>query len=194
MTVGILMLLFSISIIVAVMCYEFYTTGLVNRFKFRYWFSIGFLNAFHISLALYYEVTGDARFQVVRWATFALMDVLYLEIFLRPTTFKHRRNELLVRVVFYYVTLLSPVLMFYPLNITIALLLAYITYVTKEHYYKWFTTSFILYAFTTIVPEVFGYGTDASFLMGVAFLLHLMLGVYKLYKLEKVEIGGSNEH
>lgn len=194
MTVGILILLFSISVIVSVMCYEFYTTTLVNRFKFRYWFAIGFLNAFHILLALYFEVTGDATYQTVRWATFALMDVLYLEIFLRPNTFKERRIELLVRVGFYYITLLSPVIMFYPLNILIALTLATIAWLSKEPMHKWFTVSFIIYAFTTIIPEIFGYGTDISFLTGVAFMLHLMFGVYKLYKMEKVEIGGNNDH
>jgi hypothetical protein len=176
---------------VATMCYEFYTTGKVNRYKFRYWFAIGLLNAFHLSLAVYFLATGDGHLQNARWATFALMEVLYLEIFINQFTFKKRRNELLLRVVFYYLVLLSPVLLFYPLNIAIASILSILAFKSTDELHNWFGVSFILYAFTTIIPEIFGYGSDISFFMGIMYMSHLFLGVYRLYKKENVMIGGK---
>lgn len=188
MNLIILLVLLSLSLGIALMCYEFYTTAKENHIRFRYWFAIGVLNAFHIGLAIYLILSGDARFQEVRWATFALMEILYLEIFLRADTFRHRRTELFVRTYYYYMVLSTPVVLFWPLDIIIALTLSYLAYKDGQ---KWFCVSFVLYAFTTIIPEIFGYGTTESFMMGALFMCHLMLGVHRLYKAENIDITQS---
>lgn len=173
------------SLIISTMCYDFYTTTITNRFKFRHWFSIGMLNALIAVLAIYYEVTGDLHFQHIRWASFAMMEVLFLEIFINQHTFNHRRNELMVRAVYYWAVLVTPVFFFSPLNITIAAILSYLAFKGSDLNGKWFGWSFVLYGMTTVIPEIFGYGTWQSFLIGVIFTTHLFYGVYKLYKLEQ---------
>jgi hypothetical protein len=184
MKITLLFIILAFSLIISTMCYEFYTTTKINRFKFRHWFAIGMLNAFTVSLALYFEVSGDAHFQNVRWATFAMMEVLFLEIFINQYTFRHRRNELLVRTVYYWAVLLSPVIMYAPLNILISIIISYLAFTGDRVIGSWFGWSFVLYGMTTVIPEMFGYGTIASFLIGNIFTIHLFIGVYKLYRME----------
>jgi hypothetical protein len=184
MKIALLFFILALSLIISTLCYDFYTTAKVNRFKFRHWFSVGILNSFVVVLAMYFEVTGSTHFQDVRWATFAMMEILFLEIFINQYSFLHRRNELLVRVIYYWAVLISPILMYATLNVFISIVLIWLAFTGNCVNGKWFGWSFILYGLTTIIPEIFGYGTIQSFLIGVIFTTHLFVGVYKLYKLE----------
>lgn len=185
MKLFVLLILMVMGLVVSVVSYEFYTTALVNRYKFRYWFAIGCLTMFHLSLAMYQEFTGMTNFVPVRWAAFALQDLLLLEIFVYPM--KTRRVELFIRMIYYYSVLMASVMDTGLYSIFNALVLMFLSWNTRSTtMHKWFTISFALYVMTTVVPEIVGYGTTGSFLIGVLFMAHLMIGVVRLYLHERV--------
>ena len=170
---------------ISVHCFEFYTTAMENRYKFRYWFAIGIVNIFHILLAIYGDLSGDYSLQSARWASFALMDVLLLEIFV--SSVKGRRLELFIRSSYYVSSLASPVILTWIFPVYNCGILIYLALKSEKYpHNRHFAVSFILYALTTIVPTIWGFGTNLSFFMGVLFLGHLMYGVHSLYRKEKV--------
>jgi hypothetical protein len=174
------------SVAVTVHCYEFYTTSKINRYKFRYWFSVGLLSVFHLSLAMYAEYTGDTKFNEIRWLTFTVQDILFLEIFTYHMS--KRKVELFVRATYYFICIISSVFYFWGFNMIICSILVTLALTNKDYpMNKHFALSFVLYSLTTIVPTVFGYGTFLSFLTGVVFMGHLLVGVNKVYHLEQVE-------
>lgn len=175
-----LMLIWSL---VAGMAFEFYTTTKENRFRFRYWFTIGMLNVFHILLAIMYKSTGDATFQEARWVAFIIIDVLMLEVFIKPVI--RRRLELFVRSAFYFLLILdfmgnSPVYLLSTSIILILLSSKADCEVTKKH----FTWSFVLHGVAMTVPFITGFTSALSLLAGLVYSAHLALGVKKLYDLE----------
>jgi len=194
----ILALLGIIWVSVSVMSSEFYSTGKENRFRFRYWFSIGMLNIFHIILAFFYKMTGDAGFQEARWLAFVLVDALLLEIFVIPIA--KRKCELFVRTAFYFCLILdfmgnTPVFM-----VVNSIILIYLASNMKyDKPKKHFKISFVLYGLMSTLPYFVGFTTNLSLLSGLVYSAHLGWGVRMLYKEEKADeflrkrLGGINE-
>lgn len=182
----IIMSLMIVWVSVVVMTYEFYTTGKRNRFKFRFWYSIGMLNIFHLLLAVVYRHTGSQMFQDARWLAFLLIDAMLLEIFIYPL--KHRQPELIIRTVYYFALIMDQVSnhpYFCLVNITI---LVYLTFKLEYNDIgKHFRKTFLIYYGVVLVPYMTGYTQTWSLLIGLVYSTHCALGVRKMYKAEKVD-------
>lgn len=183
---AILIALLGIWIPVCVMTYEFYTTGKRNRFKFRFWFSIGMLNLFHILLAILFKFTGNPTFQEARWLAFILIDAMLLEIFIYPL--KQRTSELVFRVIYYFSLIMDQMSnhpFFLLINISLLIYLASKSeYPEISKHFKW---TFVIYYGVVLVPYISGYTQTWSLLIGLLYSFHVVLGVKKLYICEQVD-------
>lgn len=164
-------------------CYEFYKSGLYNRYKFRYWFSIGMLNIFHLFMLIVYKHTGVTEFLEGRWIAFLIIELLYLEIFIVPV--RKRYVELFIRTGYYFLLVMT-----YSLDNDLIFLgnIAILFWLANKSEYNilrtHFRVSFLLYVLVITVPILFGYSTAASLIAGLIFSSHIIVGIRKLYYLE----------
>lgn len=168
--------------------HEFYSTAKFNRYKFRYWFAVGSLNIFHICLAFIYRITGNVVYQDARWITFLIINVLLFEIFV--TSVKNRHLELYARVTYYILLVMEAIsdksYLLPILTITLLILVAQQCEhkVIAEHFRKTFYIYYLVYLVPLFVNE---YTTTLSLTVGVIYSFHVMMGVRKLYDIEKVD-------
>lgn len=185
--IGLLLVLLATWLAIAVRSFEFYTTTIKNRFRFRYWFMLGVLNMAHILLALSMAYSGDQDLQPIRWSIFLMMDILLLEIFV--TSIK-RPLELGIRFLYYINLILDfnsvygPTPLWLGINGLILMILARRSPYTKT--YRYFTATFMLYIVAMVMPYIGGNSSELSFLAGAIYSIHLAYGVRKLYFEEKV--------
>lgn len=172
--------------IVSVYGYSFYSSTLQNHYKFSMLYQAGFLNIYQCVLGIVYVLGITENFQSVRWTIFSFIELTFLFFILR--TYTNRHIELIITSVFLIFLLMSTIMVSLIFNIILVLILVGVSLCSKDDILrKWFSVSFILYGFTSIIPAIFGFTQVESLLIGVAFSLHFMIGVRKLYHKEKTD-------
>lgn len=171
---------------VAVLSYEFYSTGKYNRYRFRYWFIVGTLNIFHCVLGIFYLATNAPDLLEFRWLSFMLIDLLLFEIFI-PKAPKKRSSELLLRLLFFIILIIS----YSPTSIGvttvfISLILLALSY-TAEYpkIAKHFRITFVLHLVVNTAPYFFGVSSVTSLLIGILYSVHVAFGVQLMYNEER---------
>lgn len=171
---------------VSVYGFSFYASSRQNHYKFSHLYQAGFLNIFQSLLGIYFIVTGDDRLQSARWITFSFLELVFLYFILR--SYNKRHIELIVVSLFMVVLLLSTLWLNLIFNIMIVAILVTLSILSKDRILsRWFSVSFILYGFTSIIPSIYGFTQTESLLAGLIFSLHFMIGVRKIYHQEKID-------
>jgi len=176
------------------MSYIYYVSSDTNRYRFRYWGIVSWLNIMQLLIYSYCVLSGNQEVSVIRYLLFTLINVYLLEIFMY--TFKHRSKEMVIR--FIYIIIL---LLYWILNNNIfilfgnAVILAHVSMVygpelTKKH----FMVTFWLYSIYIIIPKAiylyfpdFKYNYLTELITVFLYSSHLTYGIYKIYKSENIE-------
>ena len=172
---------------VSVLSFSFYSGGKFNRFMFKNAYVIGSLNILQAILAIYYIVTGDSSMQQIRWISFGMIEMNFLQFALRG--YKKRHIELLIMAFFNVLIIANIVHWSLFVNCVISLTLIILSYFSGVKILKkYFTWIFALYGMTGVVPSIFGITTTESLIIGVIFSLSFVFGIIKLYKHEKTDL------
>lgn len=172
---------------VARLSYSYYASSVVNHYRFRTLYSIGFLLVFQSILAFNYIWFGNIEFQGVRWLIFYITETLYLSMFLKNTKL-NRKSELSITSLFLVVILVGTIEYNIVLDLIKVAILITLTLKSNEALVrKYFTKSMIVYGFVSIVPTVYGLTGSASLFMGVLFGLSFAYASKKIYDKEKID-------
>lgn len=196
----------AIYIFIFILSYNFYIATDINRFSYRYIIVISALTVFHLMLAIFQELTGTYMFQEARWLAFDIINVYYLEIFIRDIPnlragkifIPSRISEIAVRLIFILGILGNWILDFYWFDVINGLIL--IGLASQFRYLKVrkaFMITFFFYIIAMninqiifpIVPDSWnGLTNFISLMAGAVFSASFAASVFIMYRNEKIEV------
>jgi hypothetical protein len=164
-----------------------------NKYRFRYWAVIGFLNLFHIGLAILKQYVQIPELSEARWLSFMIIDIMLLEIFI--VSLKQRKTELMLRVIFYLMLIVDMASGHWILPICEGIILMYVA--SKSPYpntNKYFIGTFFLFICMELAPYIQlpvleqweGFTNRFSLLVGAIYSINLAYGVKVFYDSEQV--------
>lgn len=169
-----------------VLSYSFYSTSQKNHYKFKHLYQAAVLNIFICVLGIYYLISGNEMLQPARWLSFTFLELTFLYFVLR--SYSDRHFELIVTSIYLITLILSTLWLNLIFNIMVVMILIVLCLASKDEILKkWFSISFVLYGFTSIIPTIYTVTGTESILMGLIFTTHFVIGVKKIYVKEKVD-------
>lgn len=186
LNVFLFVIIIALNVYGATLSYSFYSTSKKNHFRFKHAYTSNVLLILQSILAIYFLISGNDRLNEARWMCFNLAELSMFYFVLR--SYANRHFELIITSVFMVILMLSTLYLSLIFNLMIVAILIGLSLASRDNMLKrWFSVSFLLYSFTSIVPVVLGFTQTESILAGLVFTLHFTVGIRKLYMMQKTD-------
>lgn len=167
--------------------YSAFTTVDVNRFAYRFIFTICMVASMQILIYLYSCYTGESQMTHTRSMTFFVQEILMFAMLIYPLG--SRRKELFIRTAFYFIILISVSYWHWTLDGAKLAILIYLATQSKYPVFrKWITISMCVFVLSYVAFYLtYDMNGTLFILSGVLYTITFAYAVNKLYKEDKVD-------